>query len=386
MNRSRSRPISILLVLMALALGLAACSNDGGPASTEGPGITSASAGDPGPVLREEWFWPAPPPASVGMPAADTTGVAFTAGAHRVVLLDPSGAVRWQAERLGVRDVAPLLTPDLVVVAADDGVIAYERANGRMRWHRPLGERANTPVFAGGAAAVTTWEGSLVSLDLADGRVRWRTGLGGDALGPAAGSGPVVVATFDTGRAAGAVAVDAVSGAHRWSVPLPAGGVSAPAVTGGGTGAGGEAVVVVVAGDVAAHGLALDDGAERWRQDLEGAGSPEVPPLALAGDTVLVPHRQGGLALLGTGDGAVRWIAGSDGASVRGGPAGPGPGGWFALPLDDGRLLLAGPDRDPSVFEPPDGLTSGVASGPGGVLLIATAQGSANAISAASGW
>ncbi|MFN2505547.1 MAG: PQQ-binding-like beta-propeller repeat protein [Acidimicrobiales bacterium] len=375
-------------VVVLLTMTLAGCGNGGRSAvGRSGTKVAEASR----PSLQQEWAWAPPPPASAGMPAADATGVALTAGRHTVVLLDDSGAVRWSAERIGVRDVAPLLAPEVVVVAADDGVIAYDRDSGRLRWEAALGERANTPVMAGGAAVVTTWEGSLIALDQGDGSVRWRTRLGGDALGPAAAAEAVVVATFDSGEAAGVVAVDAATGRHRWSTELPPGGVSAPAVVvvgegdGGGRGGGPEAVTVTVAGDAAARGLSLDAGAERWRQPVEGAGSPEVAPLALGG-TVLVPDRQGALALLDARTGSERWTASSGEASVRGGPAGPGPGGWFALPLDDGRLLMAGADREPAVLEPPDGLVAGVARGPGGVLLIASGQGRANALTASYGW
>ena len=121
--------------------------------------------------------------------------------------------------------------------------------------------------MARGNAIVSTWEGSLVALDLTDGSVAWQTELGGGSLGPAATDGDVVVATWEagSGRAAGAVAVDASDGAPRWAVPLEPDGVSGPTVVG--------SVVVLVAGDIAAHGLDLADGTERWRFDTEGAGS-----------------------------------------------------------------------------------------------------------------
>jgi outer membrane protein assembly factor BamB len=233
-------------------------------------------------------------------------------------------------------------------------------------------------------AVVTTWEGSLAALDLADGHRAWKVALGGDSLGPAAaaapaapGAAPAVVASFDTGHAAGVAAYDGATGARRWLSPVPADGVSAPAVAGGS--------VVVVAADAAAHALSLDTGAERWRRPVEGAGSPEVAPLALTDGAIVVAHRQGGLAALDGSDGRVRWTAGSDGAAVRGGPAGPGPNGWFALPLDDGRVLLGGPDREPDARQP-GGLAMGVATGPGGVLVVSSGQGDVNGVEAVTGW
>ena len=371
MIRPRSTP-----ALLAAGVLLVACG-----ARSSGGGRVQPSKGPVPEVLdlQEAWVWTAPAPGSVGMPAADPAAVAVTHGRQHLVLLDGAGKVRWQADRIGLRDVAPLLTADLVVAATDDGVAAYDRDGGRLRWEARLGERANTPVVSGGRVVVTTWEGSLVALELGDGKVAWRAKLGGDALGPAAAAGSTVVATFDTGRVAGAVAVDAATGRQRWAVSLVAGGVSAPAI------APGAGVVLAVAGDVAVHGLSLADGSERWRREVEGAGSPEVPPLPLPDGTVLAAHRQGGVVLFDPGDGAVRWQASSDGAAVRGGPAGPGPGGWFALPLDDGRLFLAWGEAVTDLRDPP-GLVSGVAAGPGGSLLVATGQGKANSLTAVTGW
>ena len=75
----------------------------------------------------------------------------------------------------------------------------------------------------------------------------------------------------------------------------------------------------------------------------------------------------------------------SDGAAVRGGPAGPGPGGRFALPLEDGRILLAGPEQPTAVVEPP-GRASGVATGPGGLLLVGVREATDNDLTASTGW
>ncbi|HWC10678.1 MAG TPA: PQQ-binding-like beta-propeller repeat protein, partial [Acidimicrobiales bacterium] len=201
--------------------------------------------------------------------------------------------------------------------------------------------------------------------------------------GRAEGDDGVVVATWEGehGAGAGAVAVDPATGRQRWAVPLPEGGVSGPGLA---TVAGDE-LAVVVAGDIAAHALALDSGAERWATPLQGAGSPEVAPVDAGGGTVLVAHRLGGMALLDGADGRVRWEAASDGAAIRGGPAGPGPGGAYALPLDDGRVLVAGPRRPARLVDPP-GRVSGVAAGPGRVLLVATRETAENDLTALAGW
>ncbi len=368
---------------------LAACGGGGGGGGGDGSGQpTERAPAATGPAephdapdralnLSEGWLWTAPSPASVGVPAADGDGIAVTAGHHLLILLDGKGAARWQADRNGLREVAPALTTDLVIAATEDGAVAYERSSGKLKWHANLNQKANTPVVAGGRALVTTWEGTLFALDLADGKVAWRQALGGPALGPAAIGQGTVVATFDSGRLAGAVAVDVATGRQRWSVPVPHDGVSAPTVTSSGT-------VVVVAGDIAAHGLALADGSQKWRRALEGAGSPEVAPVALPDGTVLVAHRLGGLVELAA-DGTVLWGLRTTGIAVRASPAGPGPNGWFVLALDDGRFVLGGPDRDPDVRTPPEP-AMGVAVGPEGRLILSTAKARQNAVRTLTGW
>ena len=315
------------------------------------------------------WIWTAPAPAWVGMPAADDTGVAFTYGHQHLAMLDARGRVVWDATRLGLRDVAPRLSPDLVIAATDDGVAAFRRSDGSTAWDTALAARANTAVVAGRLAVTSTWEGELVGLDLADGKVAWRTALPGPAIGPPATDGAAVVVTWDRTptRSGGAVAVEAATGRQRWAVALPGGGVSAPTVTGAG-------VAVMVAGDLAAHALALKTGDERWRTPVDGAGSPEVPPLAVDDRSVLVAHRLGGLDLLDAATGRRTWQVATDGAAVRGGPA-VGPEGSYAFPLDDGRVVLAGPTRNPEFVRPPDGRVSGVARGPGGFLVAASPRG-----------
>jgi outer membrane protein assembly factor BamB len=356
---------------------------------TAEPG-TEARAGS-GPLsLQRAWRWVAPAPSYVGMPGSDAAGTAVTYGHSHVVLLGRAGEVRWTADRLRLRDVAPRLTPDAVLVPSEEGLVAFDRGTGAVRWEARLGERANTPVVAGGRVVLTTWEGSLVGLDPADGRVAWRLRLPGPALGPAAANADVAVASWavEPRGGAGMVAAHPTTGRERRAVPLPPGGLSAPglvAVPGGA-----PPLAVVVAGDLAAHALATDSGRERWRAPLEGAGSPEVAPLDAGGGRVLAAHRLGGMVLLDA-VGKPQWRASSDGAAVRGGPAGPGLGGRFALPLHDGRLVVAGPPRDGDgngdgeVLDPP-GRVSGVATGPGRELLVSLREAPENDLSALSGW
>lgn len=377
----------IVPVRLTAAMSLMAILGSGGcghGASRPSPGPSSAGGSAAGP-LATSWRWVAPRPSYVGMPGTDDAGVAVTFGHSHAVLLDGAGQVRWTVDRARLRDVAPRLTSDAVLVATEDGLVAFDRTTGALRWATPLGERANTPAVAGGAAVVSTWEGSLVGVDLATGTVRWRTPLAGPALGPAVAAGDAIVVSWeaDHGDGAGVVAVDAATGRQRWATAVPAGGVSAPGVVTS-PGAGGTNVVVA-AGDMAAHALAADSGAERWRVDLGGAGSPEDAPIDAGGGVALVADRLGGMALLAAADGRSQWQVTSDGAAVRGGPAGPGPAGGYALPLEDGRLLLAGPGRPTTLADPP-GRVSGVAVGPGGKLVMGVREAVDNDLTAFTGW
>ncbi len=131
------------------------------------------------------------------MPGADDAGVAVTFGHSHVVLLDPTGQVRWTVNRASLRDVAPRLTDDAVLVATEDGLVAFDRASGAVRWAADVGERANSPVVLSTVAVVSTWEGSLIGVDLGTGAVVWRSALPGPALGPAAVSDGAVVVSWE---------------------------------------------------------------------------------------------------------------------------------------------------------------------------------------------
>ncbi len=382
------RPVSLVRILCLLALLVgAACRTDAGDgdAATNPPfpAGQSSPAPAPGGDARPEgqgWVWTAPPPAWNGMPAADDREIAFTYGHQHLVLLDAQGRRQWQADRLGLRDVAPRLGADVVLAATDDGLAAFRRSGGAMIWDTPLKGRANTPVIAGGLAITTTWEGAALAVSLADGKVAWNVALPGPSLGPPATDGATVVLTWDRvdRRSGGAVSLDAATGRQRWAVPLPGGGISAPAVTPGG-------LAVTVAGDLAAHAFALTSGEERWRTPLDGAGSPEVPPLAVDARSVLVAHRLGGLDLLDAATGRRSWQVATDGAAVRGGPV-EGPAGSYAFPLDDGRVLLAGPERETELVQAPAGRVSGLAVGPGGWLVASVREATINTVEAGPLW
>jgi outer membrane protein assembly factor BamB len=295
------------------------------------------------------------------MPGTDARSVAVTYGHLRLVLLDGRGRVRWETERLGLRDVAPLLRPGRLFAATDSGVAAFDRRSGRVLWDVELGDRANTPVAAAGdSLAVTTWDGRVVVLDATTGALRHTVALPGAVLGPAASAGDTVVTTWDDGAAAGVAAVDATSGTVRWQRPVGADGVSSPAIADGSA--------IVVTGDARAIAFALDTGRSRWARPMSGAGAPEVAPF-VARD-VIVADRLGGVVAVAPGDGTERWRLEGRGAAVRGGPAAAGP--LVVMPVDDGHVVVRA-RGDVTVLDPP-GRVSGVAAGPDGLVVVATRE------------
>lgn len=337
-----------LVVLLVATLTLVACAVPAEPAR-----------------VRLAWRWRAPAPASVGMPTGDGSSVTFTYGHHRLVHLDGQGRPRWEAQLIGLRDVAPLLLEDRIVAATDTGMAAFARRTGAPLWDVDLGDRANTPVPVGaGRLAVTTWDGRLLVIEAGSGVVVHTVVLPGDVLGPAAADGTTAVATWDDGRQAGMAAVDAATGAVRWRTPLASGGVSSPAISGD--------LVVAVAGDASAVALDLASGTRRWARATTGAGSPEVPPSVTAG--LVVADRLGGLMAVRATDGRVVWKVAGRGAAVRGGPAVAGP--LTGLPVDDGRVVLR-LGTAVEVVDPP-GRVSGVAAGAGSTLLVATREAARN--------
>ena len=343
-------------IVVAVSVVLGGCSHAGGVASEM-------------PTASSVWRWAAPR-GYVGMPAADSRGVVASYAKTWLVALDPQGRPQWEARDDDLRDVAPLLVDDVVVAATENGLTAFDRADGRSRWRIDLDDRSNTPVLADASTIVTTtWDGRLIGVDLASGGMRWEVPLPDLVFGAPAAAAGIAIATWSGGVAA----VDAATGRPRWQVDLPEGGTSSPAVAGD--------VVVVIAGDAAAHAYDVATGRRRWRTEVGAEGSEEVPPVA-APDGVVVADRLGTVAMLSAATGARTWRADGEGAAVRGGPAvvAQAKGIFVALPVDDGRLLLAGRSRHEVID--PAGRVSGVAATGDGLIVVATREATTNGIEA----
>lgn len=353
------RTLLFFLFLPVLLVG-AAC---GGPRRPPAP-VAARPAG---------WTWHTTADANAGMPAADGAGVASVLDHEEVVLLEPDGRRRWEVTP-GVKlyDTAPLLESARVVVASEQGLVALDRATGATRWATDLGDRSATPARAGGVLVTTTWSQRIAAVDGNTGAMVWALDLPGEVYDQPAVADGLAFATWDDGARAALIAVDAQTGALRWSAPLAGGGVSPPTIV--------DDAVVVIAGDASAYAVDARTGMPRWHTPMPGPGSPEVAPAVLQGDRIAFADRDGDLHIVHVADGTRAWDVRGVGAAFRGGPVALGPD-TVALPVDDGRVLVATGGRVEEILDP-SGLVPGVATSGDGRLVIATREGRPSMISA----
>ena len=222
------------------------------------------------------------------------------------------GRARWRFETAEQGATGPVVGNGLVYVSTKsaDGqgghLYAVDGRTGTEQW------RLNAEVPIVGTAAVSEGSvfvsaGDIVALDGITGIELWRRAVPG--AGPVgSGSGVAVVAT-----PAGVTALDATTGAPRWSWASLAPPQVGPVVAG--------ESVVVDDGAGAVMSLSLADGTVRWR--VPTAGLLQAPQAA--GDALVVATADGVLAL-DAATGRARWRAGpsnsdrlrvaSDGVSV----------------------------------------------------------------------
>ena len=176
----------------------------------------------------------------------------------------------WRAHPGGQVLTLAVLGDVVVVTTSDRAVVAYGD-DGVPLWRVVLEELAPTPAvpLTDDALVLVGLDGVVRTFGVADGVAGWTHALDADVtLAPAVGAGLVVVAD----RGGTTTALDAGTGAQRWSVPLLGTGV---VVADPG---------VVVLQDQSAHALDPADGRHRWLRPFRGSVQTLVP----AGDGVLV--------------------------------------------------------------------------------------------------
>jgi outer membrane protein assembly factor BamB len=224
---------------------------------------------------------------------------------------------------------------------------AYDLATGGLKWKTNYQSATTTasaciggPSYGGGLLYVTDYYGFLGAIDANTGAMKWSTQLGFGIWGaPTYSNGMLYVAD----RRAVVTALDALTGAISWqTAPFGSGAEvdSSPAVAGG-------LVVIGQTGSCFNCGgiRAFDQvtGALRWYAGGTGHSSVRFESAAIAGSVVYVSIEDGGLDALDLATGQRQWtgtIANVSGAQNWSTPA--VSGGQVFVAGNDGKLYAFG--------------------------------------------
>jgi outer membrane protein assembly factor BamB len=236
-------------------------------------------------------------------PAVDNGVVYFGSGDGNVYALDAvSGAKRWAFQTRGVVHASPAIADNAVYIGSFDGSFyALDAVTGELRWRFktvgdrwfPKGEVQGSAAVAGGTVFFGSRDYNVYALDARTGTGLWNRKIANTWVisTPAIKDGVIFLGTSDGHTFE---AMDAESGAVRWTFPVNLNVFSSPGVAGD----------TVYFGCFNGMLYALDaaTGKERWRYatpassancgavlDATGAVRPEVwgKGLAEAYDTIL---------------------------------------------------------------------------------------------------
>ncbi|APR84427.1 Serine/threonine protein kinase related protein [Minicystis rosea] len=243
-----------------------------------------------------------------------------------------TGKTRWQLDADAEADTAPAEAPGGLVIAAAGRVLFGLRADGGVRFRLKLPRKiyASPAVADDGTIYVGAQDRRLHAIT-PDGKARWSRDLGGDVdCAPAIGDDGTIFAASDAGQV---LAFDA-QGNERWRAAV--GGFVRGGLTVGRAGA-------VIAGTYGPgpRVVALDavTGAERWSFRVQGTGAPEFgihgSPLEDAEGKLYFGAQDDQVYALDP-NGKLLWTH-----PTRGDVDAPlviGPGGVLYVGSDDGRL------------------------------------------------
>ncbi|MFC7115302.1 PQQ-binding-like beta-propeller repeat protein [Natronoarchaeum sp. GCM10025703] len=345
----------LLTLLGAATVGLAGCQSSGRPSGefdavdgdwpTEGANPRRTRRVASGPTEPETvWTTQLDDARGAGSPSIADSRVYALADAvsdrarhrYRLHALDArTGEERWRVPLRSDPNGSPAVGANRIVVSAQRGIeqgrlVAVEAEYGDEQWLFDVDARVTaSPTVDGRWVYLPDWDGTVHALSVTDGAVRWSRQIGADDTNhtfaiPAAVDGDTVFLGSLSGWT-GLVAVDAATGAMRWSRSTPR-VVSGPAVDDG--------LVVVQAGDLL---VGFDtDGTERWTFAVPGGD--RASKLALDEQHVYVATQD---ALVAVGrDGGHSWTY--EFTSERGGP--PTVVDGEVLVYDDGLTAVGRDD------------------------------------------
>lgn len=331
-----------------------------------------APAGAPAPPLRVAWR--ADPMNGQASAVAVAGSLAVAEGRTSVDAFDPAnGTTLWTASRAAGPVVPPAIAgagSDAVVLAAQGtgsagALVGLGAAGGHLRWTTDLGgEVRGAPVAQGSTAYVATEQGDVFAVEASSGSVLWKARVGGAVdTSPALAGGFVLVIAYDAGLHRERLqAIDAASGALRWSYDVAAltGNASSVAVDG--------TTAVAGFGDGSVRAFRTRDGRLLWSKGVRSDFSPGSSP-AIAGGWVYALDRDGGLYAFGLGDG----VRGFDYQFAAATPAGTPlvVGSRVVVGRDDGSVVAVDVRTGNQVSRVSVGGGSVGALAPAGALLLA---------------
>lgn len=300
-SRTRGSAVGVLLV----GLAMIGCGRGGPGLAVASLPVARPDTGAAGPVATEVWRRDVGP-SVFAAPRLEGGVVVVATGKGDVIALSPETGGRLWARGLGgpVRGFA--VVGDRVYAATDrrgGKVAALALRDGRELWARQVGAVAYTPLVAGDVVVVAADSGTVTALDAATGAVRWSARLAGSiAAPPAAADGAVLVAT----RADTLYHLEPASGAILARTPLPA-RVSAPLVARGDV-----MLVPLYSGEVAG----FDPAARviRWRAEV-GAPVLAAPVVARDGDAYVLTE-EATIWRIPAGSGAAEGVVELGGAAL----------------------------------------------------------------------
>jgi outer membrane protein assembly factor BamB len=251
----------------------------------------------PGPWRREDFRSGPGGGYAAPTPATDGKNVFVVFGSSVVASVDFEGKIAWRQEiRPHTFDVtiggSPVLFGDTILFlcamakAADSRLVAFSKADGQVKWETKLpktGFGHSTPILIdvkGKPQVIVVASGmgakdeGLQAFDPADGRRVWWCKAQGDASSPVYGSGVVY---SDSGRGGNGIAVDPsgegdVGATHvKWTVGGLGEAIGSPVIAG-------DHVVRLISGGVV-RVWSTADGKETDKQRLDKLGSSWASPI-----------------------------------------------------------------------------------------------------------
>ena len=166
---------------------------------------------------------------AITSPAAEASGAIFVAATDHVLhAIDlTTHEERWRFAGASTNAI-PTVVGDVVLIGTvEHAVVALDQATGAERWRFAVdGTAASAAAVAGGIAYLGgDFDGKVYAIDVQSGNLQWsyQTGATG-MLTPSLLDGTLYVSAQDPpGRNARVVALDAVTGAERWTYATPDG-------------------------------------------------------------------------------------------------------------------------------------------------------------------